>query len=167
MDIDDLIPIGQILKSHGIKGELVIAFESQDLAFDNRIETVWLGESPDHQSPWNVEYLDFRGKNAILKLNRIGSKTEADYLQGLILYVSRSYLSDLPACLSVGYTIKHAKTGDLIGQIIEIDTNHGQTLLYVQSLSGEAILPVAPELIVDIDHSRRIITLQIEEGLLD
>ena len=54
-----------------------------------------------------------------------------------------------------------------IGTISEVNTQTVQTLLFVDTKSGEIIIPLAKEFIVEMNTSSKTIKLNLPEGLID
>lgn len=66
----------------------------------------------------------------------------------------------------VGYGIQDTG-GKYIGRISSVDVSTENVLLDVSSGEKQFLLPLADELIADIDEERRLITMSIPEGLTD
>jgi 16S rRNA processing protein RimM len=58
------------------------------------------------------------------------------------------------------------KLGSL-GEIEDVDDSTINVLIKIDYKGKELLVPIADELIEDVDHDRRTLTVNIPEGLLD
>ena len=164
------ILLGRIIKSYGFEGAVSVKLER---AFDRKIfemESVFL-ESEGKPVPFIVsacEVIDnslirliFDGYNSLEKINEfIGCRV---FLTSSAEAVNNE--NDLH--LLIGYQIITADN-ILLGTVHRIIENSGQTLLNIQtSLNKEILIPLHQDFIVRIDNKKKVITMDLPEGLTE
>ncbi|MBN2601837.1 MAG: 16S rRNA processing protein RimM [Candidatus Marinimicrobia bacterium] len=159
------IPLGFVQKSHGLKGELLISLNSANIEFEKRIRTVWLGDDPDHLHPWNIEYLRLQGSNAFLKLKDVNSREEADYLKGVTVFISADDIIDDTPVRFIGYTVYTESENRYIGKVADVDLNEIQQRLIVKTDRAEIIIPFVDEFIKNIDDEKKLVRVNLIDGL--
>jgi len=160
---EELIPIGTVVKSRGLSGELIISVSSQNIKIEKRIGKVWLGDNLGHIHPWKVDFLHFVENHAFLKLSDINSRKEADYLKGIRLFLPVNQVESINLPGIIGFQVK--ASGKLKGSVVNIDYSNLQPLLVIKTESGEVLVPAIERFIKDIDWENRIVFIEIIEGL--
>jgi len=170
MDSDPKILLGKIIKSCGFNGEVTVRLEK---AFEKKfpeMESVFL-EIEGKQVPFFVsssEMIDntlarfaFEGYDSFEKIK--------EFIGCRVFLVSDSGEEFLENDLShlKGYRIRTLHD-ELLGTVQEIIENPGQILLSVLPPEGNNILvPLHEDFIVNVDHRRRVITMDLPDGLTD
>jgi len=164
------ILLGKILKSHGFEGVLSVGLEK---AFE--------GNVPDMKSV----FLEIEGKavpfiissfeiidNTLIRIIFDGydSYEKIREFTGCRVFLtsSRDIISpDKDLHVLKGFTIN--TSGNLpVGTVVEIIENPGQILLKIQDKEGREILvPFHEDLITGINNKKKIITMDLPEGLLE
>lgn len=166
---DELIKIGRINKPHGIQGEMSFTFT--DDIFDRtdcpyivcRIEGIFV--------PFFIEEYRFRNDTSVLiKLEDIDSEEKARRLANREVYFPKKYLreeetDEAPADYFIGFHIEDSDHGDL-GPVIAIDDTTPNILFVVDHNGKETLVPANEDLITGIDEKKKIIRMDIPEGLL-
>ena len=168
---EDVYPIGQLGKPHGVKGE--ISFWFTDDVFD-RVDADWLLVEIDGiLVPFFMEEYRFRADElALVKFEDVDTEARARELTGCKVYFPRAFADAVDDHLTwaqtIGYQIIDAKSGVMVGVVSEVDDSTANTLFHVSTPEeGELLIPVDEELITDIDKTTRHITMNLPEGLLD
>lgn len=168
---EDVYPIGQLGKPHGVKGE--ISFWFTDDVFD-RVNADWLLVEIDGiLVPFFMEEYRFRTDElALVKFEDVDTEVRARELTGCNVYFPRAFADadddHLTWAQIIGYQIIDAKSGVMVGTVSEVDDSTANTLFHVSTPEeGELLIPVDEELITDIDRTIRHITMNLPEGLLD
>jgi 16S rRNA processing protein RimM len=85
---DDTIAIGKIVGAHGIKGEVVI----QPYNPDSESEELFNGATDKHGKTYSVKIRGHKKQHIIVAVNQVTTRTEAEQLRGIELYVPRAKL---------------------------------------------------------------------------
>ena len=167
---DEIFPIGQITKPHGLKGELSFTTNSTILE-DVEVPFVIL-EPEGLLVPFYIESVRMKtDTTGLLKLERVDTEEQASEYAGLTIYLPNMFLDEIEDAeieteYFVGFEIIENQKGS-IGRITAVDDSTANALFVVETESGEVLIPVAEEYITGIDHDRKIISLKLPEGLLD
>lgn len=161
------IPVGSIIKTHGIHGELNI--ELSDYAEPNEDfapGACIIIEIDGLDVPFFIDASRSRGPNSLLiSLADINSETEARQLVGqtIYIYADPSQADELTAGELIGYEI--IDVGVSIGKIQDlIELTPGSW--YFQ-LPNNKLIPATDDLIRNIDHQNKTVEMDLPLGLLE
>ena len=170
MDYNDFYKIGKIGKPHGVKGEVSFMFD--DDVFD-RTDADWLMLSVDGiLVPFFLEEYRFKSnETALVKFCDVDTQDEARELTGCDVFFPRHLADEDEGHLSwaqiVGFSVRDAETGKVVGEIHSVDDSTINTLFELVTPEGDDLLiPATDELISDINTEERIIEMNLPEGLL-
>ena len=155
--------IAQVLKSNGTDGELLVSFFDVDPEEIDLQEPVFI-YFDGLPVPFYFESFVRRGVNrALVHLTGVHSLRDADELAGSAIFADYFEVdedSDL-----TGWTVLSA-TGDTVGLIVGYEDIPGNLCVYVDTANGERLLPLHEDLITNLDHNSKVITMKIPEGLI-
>lgn len=174
MTPNNLIAIGQLGRAHGLKGEIKATIE--DKYEDDFLEA-------------EAVFVDIRGKAIphfiqsargggalIVKFEDVDDVEGAKLLQGAKILMSTDHFkhaapSEAEKWVGLytqfeGFTIYDVHTG-LVGVIGEVTEMPGQWMAIINTEQAELLIPLHPGLIESIDESRKILHMNLPEGLLD
>lgn len=168
---EEVYKIGVFNKPHGIHGELQFTFT--DDVFD-RVECDFLVCMLDGiLVPFFIEEYRFRsGSTALVKLEGIDTAEQARMFTNVEVYFPLKYVDGLEeGMLSynylIGFEIDDIHHGKL-GKILDVDTSTINTLFIIERQGAENLLiPAHEEFILGIDQEKRLITVELPEGLLN
>jgi len=167
---EDSIPVGKLVKPHGIHGELLFEFSSD--VFDREKVPFFILEMEGIFVPFRVENYRIRSSStALLQLKGVSSEEKARLFSGLTVFVSSEYLprmenEEVEVQYFEGFTLVDVHHGP-IGTISEVDETTENALFVVPRGDDELLIPASEAYILTIDHDQRIITVDLPEGLLD
>lgn len=168
------IPIGNILKPHGIYG--VLKFKAHAVLLDNflQIKKIFF-ESNGQTIPFFVKKIEPISKGFFLiSLEEIISREQAQqYAKSKVSLIEEDYLKvcDTTTVESnfqylEGYDI-YDKDDNYIGKVQAVIDLPSNDLLETTVNEKEVLIPINKNLIVSIDATKRKLYLQISEGLLE
>lgn len=167
---EELFKIGKIHKSHGFKGELSLFFDKPEYA--NVATKFFFLEIDSIFVPFLIEELTLFGNNrGHVKFEDIEDDTKASRYASKDMYVLRSELTDdffeesTGWDFYIGYRVYEQNNKDL-GVIIHVDTSTINTLFIVENEGGEHFIPATEDFIVEIDDTKKIIYMNLPEGLI-
>lgn len=167
---EDLIPIGQIVKPHGIHGEMAFEFTSD--VFDREKIPFFIFQLDGIFVPFRVAGYRLRSAStALLQLRGITTADKARSFNGLTIYVGSQYLEtmddeEVEVQYFEGFELVDLHHGS-IGRVSEVDQTTENALFIIPKGDDELLIPVGDAYIVNIDHDKRIITVDLPEGLLE
>lgn len=163
----DVYKIGQIGRSHGIKGE--VTFNFTDDVWD-RAESEYLFLRVEGiLVPFFLEEYRFRSDStALLKFLDYDSANDVQFLVGCEVFFPHALTPEIGE--DGEYTWRYFtgfelfdETAGHIGTIDRVDDSTQNVLFQV----GERLIPAAEDWIKDINHKERTISMSLPEGLLD
>jgi 16S rRNA processing protein RimM len=171
--IDDMIKesevykIGTITRTHGVRGELSLSFT--DDVWD-RVDADYLVLRIDGiLVPFFMEEYRFRSDTmALVKFQDYDSAEAAKELCGcdvcfpLALTQEPEEDGEYTWRYFTGFLVVDKQAGEL-GKIAYVDDSTQNVLFHV----GERLIPAVESFVTCVDHQKRIITMQLPEGLLD
>lgn len=168
---EDTYKIGQIGKSHGLKGEVIFNFT--DDIFD-RVDCPYLiCEVEGILVPFFLEEYRFKtDSSALLKFDGIDSVEDTRQIVGSDVFFENKFIEEsdeeeVSLSYFVGFNAIDSE-GNAIGEIVDIDDNTENWLFVVEDSEGKEILiPAHEEFIIDINHKKKTIEMDLPEGLLE
>ncbi|GAB1476672.1 ribosome maturation factor RimM [Bacillota bacterium] len=162
----ETLRLGKIVNAVGLKGELKIyPYTDYKEKFDE-IEYVLI-DGRNH----SIQAVRYLKNMAVLKLEGIDTRTEAEGLKEKELFILRKDAPPLPAGT---YYVKDLiglsavdESGKAIGILSEVIINSGQDIYMIKPHDGggDFPLPAVEEFIRDIDMEKGIIVVKLIEGL--
>lgn len=168
---EDTYKIGQIGKPHGLKGEVIFNFT--DDIFD-RVDCPYLiCEVEGILVPFFLEEYRFKtDSSALLKFDGIDSVEDSRQIVGSDVFFENKFIEEsdeeeVSLSYFVGFNAIDSE-GNAIGEIVDIDDNTENWLFVVEDSEGKEILiPAHEEFIIDINHKKKTIEMDLPEGLLE
>lgn len=170
----ELIEIGKILKTHGVKGEMTFLFNKEEYV---DVDTEFYFFLLDGlYVPFFVE--DFRfssNDSAIIKIEEIDTVEEAATYSDTLIFLPKELLKNIEKETKVeseweqfiDYTVfdEHNK---LIGVIESVDSSTINVLfVVVNDKDIEILIPATTDFILEIDSDKKELYLSLPEGLLE
>ena len=165
------IPVGTVMKAHGLAGEVKVRLQLSDPGMLSTLHTL-TAEFPDgRMQSLELERVSPQGAGVRLAFKGIHSRTSADALRGVTLSVARA---DLPALAEgeyylgdlVGYAVV-TEDGPTLGEVQDVWDLPANDVLQVAAAAGEVLIPLVDEVVRDIDHGEKRVVIRLMEGLLD
>ena len=168
---EEVYKIGLFNKPHGIHGELQFTFT--DDIFD-RVDCDYLICLLDGIFvPFFIEEYRFRSDStALVKLEGIDTAERERMFNNVEVYFPVKHAEEaedgeLSWNFFVGFRMEDVRHGEL-GEVVEVDTTTVNTLFVVEQEDGEELLiPAQEEFIVEINQEKKLITVELPEGLLN
>lgn len=166
----EIFPIGQINKPHGVNGEMSFSFTTD--VFDREDVPYFVFEIEGILVPFFVDEFRFKGSTTgLLKLEGVKSEEQARSFFGLKIYLPKDFLekvedNEIELDYFAGFSLIDSEKG-LIGIISEVDKTTENILFVIPKPNDELLIPAGEEYIKEIDHEKKIIYVELPEGLLD
>jgi 16S rRNA processing protein RimM len=169
MNIKDCFQIGFISKTHGLKGEVVMQILQNAAVPFTELDVIYAQQN-GNLVPFFVKSVSANASQVIFALEEIDTIQKAGGLKNNKIFLpetlksaeSKGFLiSDL-----IDYTLMDKNLGEigLITEVFEIPNN---PLIQVFYQSKEALIPVNDAFIVNFDKRKKILTMNLPDGLLD
>lgn len=165
--------LGEVLRPHGIRGELRIRLLTDYPERIASLKTLYLADKPEPETvvPYEVQGMRMNGDYGLLRLKTIATREDADRLRGLYLLV------DLPNAVPldegefylyqlIGLRVETVE-GESIGTLVEVlETGANDVYIINSPRYGEVLIPVTPETIVKTDVEAGHLIVKLPDGLL-
>jgi 16S rRNA processing protein RimM len=168
---EDCYWLGTLVKTHGIKGELVIKLNNllaEDLI---EMESVFL-EIEGLLVPFFIETIyAVTSQTCIVQFERLNSESKSTEFTGCRVYTDKNITDipdNIPSSLSefIGFNIEDTQIGfhGIIDDVLDVSKNPLFRVLYNNQ---EVLIPAQPGFIIRIDDKKKIIYVSLPDGLLD
>lgn len=167
--IEDVYKIGIFNKPHGIHGELHFTFT--DDIFDRADAEYLICIMDGIPVPFFIEEYRFSSDTtALMKLEGVDTVEQARMFTNAEVYFTKEHAVENETGMRNwdyfnDFSIKDIHHGEL-GKVKYVDTATINTLFVIDSDGKELLVPAQEDLIIDIDHEQRIITINLPDGLL-
>lgn len=167
---DQLKAVGKIVKQHGIHGEMLVLF-SIDMTTIN--PTFFIVEMEGILVPFFIQQLLMKkNRSGLVQFNDINTVEKTRSFIGKSIYLPHDLIPvEIPELTEpmddlIGYSMVDQNERQ-IGIIRDLDDSTQNILFIVQAGDKEIYVPANESFILDIDDNRRIISVQLPDGLLD
>ncbi len=168
MEKKQFLEIGQIVNTHGLKGDVRVDPWCDGPEFICQFKKLYLKDG----NTVIVEKARPQKNVAILKLKGVDTIEQADLMRRTVLYVNRDdvqldegefFIQDI-----VGCEVKDADTGAVYGKITEVLKTGANDVYQVTDDNGKNYLvPVIDDVVIDTDIDSGIITIRPLRGIFD
>ena len=167
---EPLVPLGEIVTTHGIDGWLKLKPYNPQTTVLNSSREIWL-EKNDQRSRLQLEKCRPHQGHFLVKLATIDWIDAAAPWVGAVLYLAESDLAALPAGEFYHYQVIGLEVVDMegkrIGVIDRIWSTPGGELYVVKGPLKEHLIPAVKEIIEKVDFVTQKMVINPPKGLLD
>ncbi|WP_151548808.1 MULTISPECIES: ribosome maturation factor RimM [Corynebacterium] len=167
--MDEKLQIGRVIKSHGIKGEVII-----DPTTDVPEERFAIGEVLEGQQTGKTLELTIAAARVhkgrlLVKFEEIADRTAAESLRGMRFFAEpREEDEDEGFYDHELEGLRVYVDGAHIGEVLSVERGVAHNLLNIRlSSGGESLVPFVEAIVPEVDLEDGSITLTPPEGLLD
>lgn len=169
--MEDLLKVGIISSTHGIKGEVKVFPTTDDPQRFKKLKNVLLDSGKEKRN-LKIQGVKFFKQFVILKFEEINDINDVEKYKGCSLYVTRDqavelekdeyFIADL-----IGLTVT-AEEEKLVGTLKDV-IETGANDVYVIELSDgrELLLPAIKECVLSVDLEKGEMKIRLLSGLLD
>ena len=171
MKLDDCFELGYIVKTHGVKGQVVALFDVDYPEDYEELESVFLLMA-GKLVPFFIERIEPQaGAKFIIKFEDLNTIAEAEKLKSTTLYLPLSELPELDDDQfyfheTVGYQVIDENLGEL-GTVKEFYEMPNQDLMAMEYQGHEILIPVADDIVLKTDKVARKIFVKLPDGLME
>jgi len=170
MDLSDMLRVGIVINTHGIRGEVKLWPTTDDVNRFHKGLVLYL-DAKEGAKQVTVSSVKYFKNLVILKFEGIDSINDIERYKGCDLYVSREdaiplaegeyYVCDLVGCDVV------EEDGTRVGTLTDVMTT-GANDVYVVTTDAkkEVLLPVIPDCIKKVDIAEKTVTVYLMPGLM-
>ncbi|MBR1540559.1 MAG: 16S rRNA processing protein RimM [Clostridia bacterium] len=169
MNDKDVLEIGQIVNTRGLRGEVKVNSFSEDPERFEKLNSILVKEKNEYKE-YEIQKVAYAKNQVILKLKGIDHIDYAEKLRGLYVYILRSELGDLPEgkyyiADLIGLKV-YEDNGKLLGTVDDVFNTKSNSVYVVRTEKGELkYLPGIPDVIKNVDLDNQKITVTLIPGL--
>lgn len=158
--------IGRIVRPHGIKGQVLVALQTDDVQRFNHLERIFLG---DTALPIGVQAVRPHKGGVILTLHGITTRNQAEPLRGQWVKIPADEAITLDedeffVFQIVGLTVL-TPGGTVIGQVEDVLFTGANDVYVVRTPHGELLLPAIADVVHRVDLAAGQIVVTVPPGL--
>ena len=165
--MEKYLEIGEIVNTHGIKGELKVVPLTDDVRRYDKLEWVYID-----MKKYFIESVRYHKQFVLLKLKGIDNMNEAILLKNNFIKIPRELAIKLPEgahfiCDIIGCMAKE-QDGKVLGKIVDVlKTGSNDVYVVKRDNKKDVLIPVIKDVVKDIDVDNKIIIVKLLEGLVD
>jgi 16S rRNA processing protein RimM len=165
--------VGEILRPHGVTGELKMRVLTEYPEHLAELTTVFLtaDTGSDQRIPHELTHVRMHQGYALIRLKGIADRNAADRLRQLFVMIAIEDAvpleeDELYLFQIVGLTV-YTEEGQLLGTITEVLETGANDVYIITAPDGKEILiPVIPQVVLSTDKVTRKMTVRLSDGLL-
>lgn len=162
--------IGKIVASHGLTGEMILMHSLGKRSELKGLETIFIENKKDSFLPFFIQNCRAKSETEnYISIEDINSKEATKPLLKKEVWLTEEdfnqYAAGAAPISFLGYTICDGKKP--IGEIIEVIEQPHQILCKIMLGDKEALIPVHEQSLEGADPKKRLLFVNIPEGLLD
>lgn len=166
---EKLVPVGRIVKTHGISGEVKLIPYFEPLGQYEKFETVHIKLKGGAKTEFPVQGVRYHKHFIILKLEGCENINQAERILGQEAEISVRFLPSLQEDEFywhdlIGLSV-YDEIGKYLGKIEEILPTGGTDVLIVHNEKEELLLPAIREVVLEIDIEGGRVTVRPQEWL--
>jgi 16S rRNA processing protein RimM len=162
------VAVGQVVKPHGVRGEVAVEVLTDFPGRFALLETVYIGEADPRPVP--VESFRLHKGRALLKFGGYDDRTAVESLRGEMVMVpvdeamplepDEYYQQDL-----IGLEV-WTTDDELLGEVVDILETGANDVFIVEGDRGEVLLPAIEQVVKWIDLEENRMLVELMEGLI-
>ena len=167
--MDNLLEIGQIVNSYGIKGFLKVVPFTDDMQRYSDLKTIYI-EKNQKLKEMEIEEVKYHNKLVLLKLKGINSIDDTLEYKNCYIKIDRKDAVKLPEdsyfivdLIGINVTTEE---GENLGTLVDVfPTGSNDVYVVKNELGKQILLPAIGEVIKNVDIANKKMTVHLTEGL--
>lgn len=168
---ESMVLVGRVARPHGVRGQMVVTPDTDFVEERfSRGSTVWM-QRDGVPVAMTIASSQLGGRRPVIGFDGVTTVEDAERFSGQELRVPEADLMPLaPGTYYhhqlVGCTVVTA-AGVAVGDVVRVDGGAAGSLLVIEGVRGEVLVPLTTGICVDVDVAARRITVAPPEGLLE
>lgn len=169
--MQEYFEIGQIVNTFGVKGWLKVNPFTDDMTRFEKLKTVYVVKNKN-MTEIEIEEVKYHKNMVLLKFKGIEDMNMAEKLKSCFLKIHRKDAIELPKdtyfIVDIIGSDVITDDGKNLGKVDDIYSTGSKDIYVVKDELGKQILlPSIPEVILDIDVEKQVVTVHLINGLVD
>lgn len=166
-----LVPVGKIVKAHGVHGRLRVAYYNEDKTNFFSYHKVWLKSGDDRLQSYQIKDARVHRQYILVQFEGTESLDQAEPLVGATVLVERTALPTLEEGEYYWIDLLGMEVittaGDRLGEVSQVIPTGGTDVFVVRRDEGEILIPAHEEIIRQVDVASRRMIVSLREDLVD
>lgn len=167
--IKEYLEIGQIVSTHGVKGELRVQPWCDSPEFMKKFKTLYFDS--EGKCPAKVISCRPHGNIVLLKIDSTDTVEQAQAMRNKILYMRRSdanipdgeyFIQEL-----IGCKVFDADTGAEYGALTDVSETGANDVWHITSNGTEYLIPAIPDVVINVDVAGDRVEIRPLKGIFD
>jgi 16S rRNA processing protein RimM len=164
------LAIGQVIRAHGVRGEISVTILTDFPERFAAMEWVYLGNELEAE-PFRLENYRWHKQNVLLTLAGVTSRTQAEKLRGQLVQIPIEEAMPLPEGSYYLYQLLGLQVmtgaGQILGVVKDILETGANDVYVVQGEDqAEILLPAIPDVVKAIDLENGQMVVELLDGLI-
>jgi 16S rRNA processing protein RimM len=156
--VGKLFKIGQIVNTHGVKGEVKVYPLTEDVNKFKRLKTVLVGGAPK-----NILGVKFQKDRVILKLEGVDSMNDAETYKEKYIEIPREDEPELPPDTYYVADLKECTVYDTnekeLGRVFDVISTRSNDVYWIKE-PKELLIPVLRDIVLSVDIDAKKIVIR-------
>jgi 16S rRNA processing protein RimM len=167
--VKDLLPIGKVVKPHGVKGKVKVEYFGEDFHLFSLYREIFIEGEKGRPEPYKIMEVTPQPPRLILRIKGIEKIEETELLIGKEILVEKEAFPGLEEgeyfwVDILGMEVQ-TREGKRLGKVKEIFPTGANDVYVVEGKRGEIFLPATEEVIQNIDLKRGVMKVVRMKGL--
>lgn len=170
--MEQLLRVGVITTTHGIRGEVKVFPTTEDIhRFDDLDEVIL--QNKREQLTLHVEHVKYFKNIVIVKFKEYNNINDVEMFRKCDLFVTRENAVPLEEgeyfiCDIIGAQVKNEEDGNVIGKVKDVLETGANLVFLIESNEGKELLfPSIPECIKKVDVEKMEVIAHVMPGLME
>lgn len=169
--LPDWVSIGYINGAHGIRGEVRVVPLTDNPQRLELLDELFLVSPAGNRQIYQIEATRFHQRYVLLKLKDVDTRNAAEALKGFSIEIDQDACLELPAdhyyhFELIGLRVESTQN-EYIGTITKILEMPANDVYIVCNDEREYLIPAIKDVIKHVDKEKKIMLIEVIEGLLD
>lgn len=165
----EYISIGQIVRTHGIRGDVKVYPLTDNIERFDKVDYVYI-EEDSRLVTLNVANVKYLKNMVIIKFKGIDDVQSAERLRNKYIKVHRKDAVKLPEdtfliCDLIGHNV-YDETGEYLGKVADVFQTGSNDVFVVKSEDKEILIPGLKSIFKEVDMKNKKMIVELPEGLV-
>ena len=164
--MNNLLEIGKIVKTSGLKGRLKVLSYCESAEVLETLKGIFIGEDIEHVSSFGVRRIGVKRGSFFLELEGVETLETASKLTGRYVFVPSENLPDgeyyWKDIIGLGIV---TEDGRRLGRITDILPTGSNDVYVCNGDEGEILIPAFDDVVRKIDIEKGVMVVKLPEGL--
>jgi 16S rRNA processing protein RimM len=170
MQKEECFYLGKIVRTHGVKGDVMILLDADDPQRYKKIKSVYV-ETDGELTSFTIKQVSIQNDIAKVHIEGVDDMTKAEEFIRCEVYMPLTLLPKLDENKFYFHEIINFKVIDKtkgeIGIFEKVVDIPQQTIGQIKNGNKEILVPMIPQFIERVDRNEKILYLDLPEGLVD